>query len=428
MGSSNKAVAEFLYKEGARLYFADKNEPKKELEAWAESRKIKKYEILKYGDVIKADFLFRSPGIRPTAEIIEAFIKNGTVLTSETELFFERAKGKIYGITGSDGKTTTSTLTYELLKTSGKSAYLAGNIGVPLVTLIDRLTEKDITVAELSSFQLMTLGHSPSIAAVTSISENHLDYHKDLAEYLDAKCNIFAKNECKRLVIGEKSAKKLGLSERERPKDIIYTSLDGVCNGIYLENGKIYLFGNEIVDIADMCLKGLHNTENLMTAIGITCNDVSVENIKAVAKSFRGVSHRMELVCERDGKRFYDSSIDSTPSRTLATLACFNRPLTVICGGYDKNLDYAELARELPRYADRLVLTGASMEKIKKAFENCGSELRIYTESDFEKAVRLAKDITPNGGSVLLSPACASFDAFKNFEERGKRFTEIVKG
>lgn len=428
MGSSNMATAEYLHKEGAELYIADERKPKNELEAWAESRKIKNYGILKYGEAVKADFVFRSPGIRPKSEGIEAFVKNGAVLTSETELFFERARGKIYGITGSDGKTTTSTLTYELLKRAGKSAYLAGNIGVPLVTLLDRLTENDITVAELSSFQLMTMKCSPSISAVTSISENHLDYHKDLAEYLDAKCNIFAKGECKRLVIGKESAKKLGLSERARPKDITYTSLNGVCDGVYLKDGKIYLYGKETLDTEDMRLCGIHNVQNMMTAIGITCNDVSEDSIRAVARDFRGVSHRMELVCERDGKRFYNSSIDSTPSRTLATVACFNKPLTVICGGYDKNLDYTELARELPRYADKLVLTGASMEKIKKAFEGYKSNIKIYMEKDFEKAVRAAAEITPKGGNILLSPACASFDEFKNFEERGKRFSEIVKG
>ncbi len=428
MGSSNTATAEYLCKEGAELYIADERKPKKELEAWAESRKIKKYEILKEGKTVKADFVFRSPGVRPTADGIEALVRNGAVLTSEAELFFERARGRIYGITGSDGKTTTSTLAYNLLKKSGKSAYLAGNIGVPLVTLLDRLTENDITVAELSSFQLMTLGRSPNIAAVTSISENHLDYHKDLAEYLDAKCNIFAGEKCKRLVIGTESADKLVLSGRSVPKDITYTSLECECDGVYLKDKKIYLFGKEMLGTSDMCLLGIHNIQNMMTAIGITQNDVSEESIRAVARGFRGVSHRMELVCEKDGKRFYDSSIDSTPSRTLATLACFNKPLTVICGGYDKNLDYTELARELPRYADKLVLTGASMEKIKKAVDAYGNgDIKVYTEADFVKAVRLAEEITPKGGSVLLSPACASFDAFKNFEERGKRFAETVK-
>ena len=307
--------------------------------------------------------------------------------------------------------------------------YLAGNIGVPLVTLLDKLTENDITVAELSSFQLMTLGNSPSIAAVTSITENHLDYHKDLAEYLDAKCKIFAKDECKRLVIGTESAKKLGLSGRSVPKNITYISINGACDGVYLKDRQIHLYGKEILDVESMRLSGIHNVQNMMTAIGITQGDVTAQNIEAVAKDFRGVSHRMELVCEKDGKRFYDSSIDSTPSRTLATLACFNKPLTVICGGYDKNLDYTELARELPRYADSLVLTGASMQKIKKAVDLYGNgNIRVYTEIDFEKAVRLADKVTPMGGSVLLSPACASFDAFKNFEERGKRFAEIVKG
>lgn len=428
MGNSNTATAEYLCKEGAELYVADEKKTEKELEAWAESSKIKKYGILKNGEAIKADFVFRSPGVKPSSGGIASFVENGAIMTSETELFFERAKGRIYGITGSDGKTTTATITYELLKNAGKSVYLAGNIGLPLVTLLDTLTENDITVAELSSFQLMTLGRSPSISAVTSISENHLDYHNGINEYLDAKCNIFSKNECKRLVIGKESAKKLRLSERVKPNDITYVSLADECDGVYLKDRKIYLYGKETLDTERMSLLGLHNVQNMMTAIGITMNDVSERDIKTVAKSFRGVSHRMELVCERDGKRFYNSSIDSTPSRTLATVVCFKKPLTVICGGYDKNLDYTELAKELPKYADRVVLTGASREKIKKAFESFESDMEIYTEADFEKAVRLAEGITPKGGSVLLSPASASFDAFKNFEERGKRFTEIVKG
>ena len=308
--------------------------------------------------------------------------------------------------------------------------FVGGNIGKPLVSFLDELTENDITVAELSSFQLMTLSRSPSVAAITNITENHLDYHVDMREYIAAKRRIFSGKSCDRLVIGEKSLSVFKnnvfiKTEKSFPNEITEISDNGE---IYLKNGGIYLCGNKVLNTDIIKIPGQHNVENYMTAIGITKNDASFNDVCEVAKAFPGAEHRMEFVRLLNGVSFYNSSIDSTPSRSLVTLKCFEKPLTVIAGGYDKRLDYKEFAKNLSGKADNVVLTGDTARIIKNELDKLGyiNNFRVYIEKDFEKAVVLAAEITKNSGKVLLSPASASFDAFANFEERGKRFKEIV--
>lgn len=438
-GGSNRALAKYLIAEGASVAVADKKRTEDEILSEAEGDGIKNIEVLKYGAPVNADIVFRTPGISPYSPEITEALRGGACLSSESELFFARAKGRIYGITGSDGKTTATLITGEILKNAlnGKNGrvYVGGNIGTPLVSFLDLLTENDIIVAELSSFQLMTAEISPMIAAVTNISENHLDYHKNMREYIDAKRRIFSGKECRELVTDACTLSNFKNTEplfggRERfPSSVTECFLNGGGDGVSLENGRIYLYGKETLSVSDIRIPGLHNIKNYMTAIGITRHDASAEDVQKTARSFCGAEHRTELVRTVNGVEFFNSSIDSTPSRTVVTLRCFEKPLTVICGGYDKGLSHTELARELMLRADNVVLTGASAGVIGAELEKNGAggpKCRIYYEKDFKNAVLRAADVTPNGGKVLLSPAAASFDAFKDFTERGKVFKSIV--
>ncbi len=437
-GKSNRALARWLIKNGASVTVADGKKSETEILSEAEKDGCGDVKPLRDKNENKWDILFRTPGINPFCRSITEALERGAVLSSETELFFERAKGKIYGITGSDGKTTTTAITGKILEkafeNTGKRVFVGGNIGTPLISFLDRLTEKDVTVAELSSFQLMTMSRSPSIAAITNITENHLDYHRDMTEYVNAKRRIYFGNDCRELVTDGKTLSLLkneygGSGKFTFPKKITETSQFGEDTEISYKDGCIYLHGKKLLSCSSIKAPGFHNVQNYMTAIGITKNDASAFDVKSVSESFSGAEHRMEFVRNVGGVSFYNSSIDSTPSRSVITLKCFEKPLTVICGGYDKHLDYGEFARELLKRADNAVITGASAGVIKKAIESQGElaiGCNVLYEPEFEKAVLAAAELTKGGGKVLLSPASASFDAFENFEQRGKIFKKIV--
>lgn len=437
MGVSNAALTEYLFAEGAEIIAFDKKSPHGKALETAERCCKETYFGKDYEKEVMGDFVFRSPGIKPSSNEIVRAVGLGAVLSSEVELFFDRAPCKIYGVTGSDGKTTTTTLIYEILKrnffASGKKVYVGGNIGIPLILFINELKEDDVVVAELSSFQLMTMKKSPSVGAVTNITQNHLDYHSDMGEYIDAKCNIFSQGGCEKLVLrndfyGREIAKKASDTA-----EIFFVSpyeRTGGKNEIYLENGFICCDGakeKQIVDTREILIPGAHNVENYMTAAAMTLDTANISDIRDIAKKFKGVRHRIELVREFHGVKYYNSSIDSTPSRSIATIKCFKEPLTVLCGGYDKNLDFGGFAQCLNDHASNVVLAGANREKILKeihALEN--PKFKVYEEPDFRAAVILAKNIAKSGEAVILSPASASFDSFANFEERGEVFCNIV--
>ena len=437
-GRSGIALAKWLIKNGADVRVFDEKKTESDIFYAAEKGGCEGIDVFKGKEGFKTDFLFRTPGVRPNTQTISEMVSNGAVLSSEADLFLSRAKGKIYGITGSDGKTTTTTLTGKILenafKNTEKRVFVGGNIGVPLVSFLDGLTDTDVTVAELSSFQLMTAERSPFVSAITNITENHLDYHTNMREYVAAKCRIFSEEGCSELVTNTQTLaqikKTCSIRNRERfPKKITEISTLGDNADVFIKNGAVYLYGERVLDIASIRIPGFHNVENYMSAIGITKNDASFADVQNVAESFSGVPHRMELVREKDGVSYVNSSIDSTPSRSIATIRCIEKPLTVICGGYDKKLDYGELAEELVKRADNVVLTGDNAFKIKKALDKHlykGYECNVYCEKSFETAVQRGAAVTVKGGTVLLSPASASFDAFANFEERGNMFKSII--
>lgn len=394
---------------------------------------------------IGENLIFRSPGIRPDKTGIASAVERGAELTSEIELTMMLSDSATYGITGSDGKTTTTTLTGKFLEAAedGK-VFVGGNIGSPLLCRIPEMTEKDKTVLELSSFQLMTSVCAPDFAAITNVSPNHLDWHTDMDEYVTAKKNIVGEN-TKRLVTNADCADTLRIANDCSVKELCLFSsrltakeVFQRCPGCY---AAITLVGDDIVfsgkwgddavlNINDINVPGMHNVENFMTAIGLTWGHIPTEVYGRVARGFFGVEHRLEFVRHLDGVSYYNSSIDSSPTRTAAALSAMKeKSLVIICGGYDKNLDYAPLGEAICRHGGirGVVLTGATAQKIGsavEAFSPCHPPL-VY-KKDFAEAVATARELAKSGDSVVLTPASASFDAFKNFDERGKTFKRIV--
>lgn len=357
--------------------------------------------------------------------------EEGSYITSEMDEFVKYCPAKVYGVTGSDGKTTTTTLIYNLLKEEGYKTWVGGNIGNPLFAQIEEIKENDKVVLELSSFQLMTMTVSPEVSVITNLSPNHLDIHKDMEEYVEAKKNIFKyqgsngvlvlnrDNEITNSMVGEAKGSVLQFSIKET-----------IDKGAYYKDGMLYLFDKEVCKAEDIIIKGMHNVENYLAAFCAVNQDVSIETMKKVASTFKGVEHRIEFVRELQGVKYYNSSIASSPSRTLADIKVFDRPVILIAGGYDKHIPFEPLAEEGYPYIKKLVLLGATKEKIKNAFQKVikdrGLTLPIIMADSFEDAINKAKEEAEDKDIVLLAPACASFDMFANFEVRGNRFKEIV--
>ncbi len=402
---------------------------------------------------ISGDLIFRSPGIRPDREGLRAAKARGAELTSEVELFLRLTSAHTFGITGSDGKTTTTTLTGLFLSDSRKgNTYVGGNIGKPLLTLCPEMSEKDSAVLELSSFQLMTLSDAPECVAITNISPNHLDWHTGMDEYIAAKKNIIGA-QTRRLVTNADCPETLKIARetagREGMEVLLFSSarhsykafsdtVDG-AKALYVRDGYIVLDdgarAERLLAAAEINIPGKHNVENFMTAIGLTYGYVSADTYSRVARTFFGVEHRLELVRSLDGVDYYNSSIDSSPTRTAAALSAMSdRSMVLIAGGYDKKIPYAPLAEAICKHGGihTLVLTGATGRTIESevvAYRNAHPDcapISIEYLADFEDAVRYAKNSAAEGDAVLLSPASASFDAFKNFAERGKCFKETV--
>lgn len=451
LGVSNLPLVRFLAAKGYRLTVRDKKskEQFQDLLPELESLGVKTIFGEAYLNDLSEDVIFRSPGIRPDISPFAEAVKSGSILTSEMELFLELTPAKVLAVTGSDGKTTSTTIAGKLLetefqKTGRGRVYVGGNIGKPLLPFVEEMTEDDVAVLELSSFQLQSMKKSPHRAAVTNLSPNHLNWHTGMEEYITAKTNIYRHSPCECAVLNfeNKVTKELGL-QASLPitwfssKKQSYTEfpLRQGNRAVYERGGTIFLFDGkkelEKLEISRIRLPGIHNLENYMTAIALTDGLVSNETIGEVADSFTGVKHRLEEVRKLHGVTYYNSSIDSSPSRTAAALSALKTSPIVICGGYDKNIPFAPLAKVLLDHAKAVVLTGATAEKIMDAIkeESSSSEKKIpcYLEKDFTQAVCLARELAVEGDIVLLSPACASFDAFRNFEERGETFCAIVK-
>lgn len=392
-----------------------------------------------YLENIDADIVLRTPGMKFHLPVLEELRKSGVVVTSEMELFFDLCPCPTIGITGSDGKTTTTTLIAEILKEAGHRVHVGGNIGRALMPIIRDIRENDFSVAELSSFQLISMRRSPDIAVITNIAPNHLDMHKDMQEYINAKLNIINhQGAFSRTVLGVDNDIVASLADSEHVRGQLYefSVKHPVRTGAYLaEDGVIYVSVNgsrtKIMHAAEIRLPGLHNIQNYLAAICATWGHVDVDAIYNVATEFGGVEHRIEFVRELDGVKWFNDSIATSPTRTIAGLDSFSQRLIIIAGGYDKKLPFEPLVPKLIEKVKTLILTGATADKIEAAvragdgFSESG--LEIIRVENLEAAVNAAKSAAKPGDVVSLSPACASFDCYPNFEARGHHFKELVK-
>ena len=378
-----------------------------------------------YLDGLEADIVFRTPGMHPGNPAIVALQEKGALITSEMEVFFELCPCTILAVTGSDGKTTTTSIIARMLETAGKTVWLGGNIGTPLLPRCREICETDIAVVELSSFQLMDMRRSPHIAVVTNLAPNHLDVHKDMDEYVESKKNIFRfQTACDRLILNADNAITDGFSGAGQTVKFSRAGKAVCCR---LEGQTIYADGRPVLDTADILLPGAHNIENYMAAILAVEGLVDDETIRKTARTFGGVKHRIELVRNVNGVRYYNDSIASSPSRTASGLSSFSEKVLLIAGGYDKHIPFDDLAPIICAKVKKLFLNGATAAAIREAVEKCeGEKPEIYTFNVLDDAITAAAAAAEAGDVVLLSPASASFDQFKNFEIRGDHFRQRV--
>ena len=378
-----------------------------------------------YLEGLSADILFRTPGMHPGNPAIVALQEQGAEVTSEMEAFFEVCPCRKIAVTGSDGKTTTTTLVAEMLKAAGHKVWLGGNIGTPLLPLVRQMQETDFAVVELSSFQLMDMRRSPHVALITNLAPNHLDIHKDMEEYVESKKNIYRFQQAADLLVvnGDNAI----TAPLQGPGATHAFSRAGKNVRVRLEGGIIYRDGTPVLEKTDILLPGEHNVENYMAAIAVVEGLVEDETIRQVAKTFGGVEHRIELVRVKDGVRYYNDSIASSPSRTMAGLRSFPEKVILIAGGYDKHIPYDVLGPEICTHVKKLFLCGATAPQIRAAVENCSGQKPEMTDcGKFEAAVKAAAAAAEPGDVVLMSPASASFDEFKNFAVRGNFFKKLI--
>ena len=439
IGVSNLPAIEYLHSLGAKVVLYDKN-----VNLFKEYETLEKMgleahlgeDYLKHLDGL--DYIFRSPGVRPFYPEIEEAEKNGTVITSEIEMLIHLCPCKIVAVTGSDGKTTTTTLISKFLEAAGYKVWLGGNIGKAIFSKLDEMRKDDVVVLELSSFQLMTLRESIDISVITNISPNHLDYHRSYDEYIDAKANIFRYSKGSNIVVlnADDEMSERYLREIVDKTDIRYFSLDKELeNGVYLKKDKIVssIGDKEIVDnVENIKLVGMHNIANICAAAAAVINLTGIEPIINVIRNFYGVEHRIEFVREKDSVKWYNDSIASSPSRTIAGLKSFNQKIILIAGGYDKNIPYDVIGPYIVDKVKTLILMGKTAPKIEKAvldeIEKRGAKqnIDIVTLESMEECVNYANSISQSNDIVVLSPASASFDMYKNFEVRGNHFKELV--
>ena len=386
------------------------------------------------------DIIFRSPSCLPTVPELVEEAKRGAIITTEIEMVLELCPCLVIGITGSDGKTTTTTLVSEIIKADGKTCHLGGNIGTPLFTKIDQMLPEDIVVLELSSFQLMNMKISPKISIITNITPNHLNVHADMEEYVEAKKNIFKhQDEDGLLILNYDNEITRKCAEEAKGKVVFFSSKNRLNNGYIVdtEDGKIKVSENglrrHVFDTKNMKLRGVHNFENASCAIIATKDLVKKESIDQVLTEFKGVEHRLELVKETTERvKWYNDSVSSSPTRTMAGLNAFTfKNIILIAGGYDKNLDYTVLAKPILENCKAAILLGQTADKIENALNDelkkSRQEFPIYRCSSLKETVEKADEISIKGDIVLFSPASASFDMFKNFADRGEKFKELVK-
>ena len=431
LGVSNRPLVRLLLEFGCDVVGCDRT-PREQLDGEVlelEKLGCKLHVGDGYLDGVRADVVFRTPGMHPANTAIEALRQRGARVTSEMEVFFEVCPCYLIAVTGSDGKTTTTTLVSEMLKASGKTVWLGGNIGTPLLPLVRQMQPSDFAVVELSSFQLMDMERSPRRALITNLAPNHLDIHKDMAEYVEAKKNIYRfQGEDGILVLNADNAITAQLRGNGETR---FFSRKQPTNCVWEAGGVIYRRGEKLLESKDILIPGTHNIENYMAAIALVEGLATDDAIRQVAKNFGGVEHRIELVRVKDGVRYYNDSIASSPSRTIAGLRSFPEKVILIAGGYDKHIPYDVLGPEICKHVKKLFLGGATGPKIRAAVEQA-PEYRVGAPEivdckDFTEATLAAAGAAEPGDVVLMSPASAAFDQFKNFMVRGAYYKKLIK-
>ena len=439
LGVSNLPLLKYMNEKQAKVTVFDEKEkqdvPRKLLE------KLDKYKANAFfgkncfENLKGFDIIFRSPSCLPTRKELVLEKQRGAIITSEIEMLMKLAPCKIIGVTGSDGKTTTTSLIYSILKKAGYDTYLGGNIGIPLFTKLGEITKKSILVLELSSFQLMEMEVSPNISVITNITPNHLNIHKDYNEYIEAKKTIFKyQNENDYLILNYDNEITRNCKKQANSKVIYFSSKEKLDDGFIVDNGIIKEcedgIRKHILDTKDVLLRGKHNFENIATALAATKTLVDQDIAIDAVKEFKAVEHRLEFVREIDGVKWYNDSVSSSPTRTIAGLNSFDEDIVLIAGGYDKNLDYTPLAKPILKKVKKLILLGATagkiFEAVKREEEKEGKNIDIYMCDTLEETVNLAKKHAKKGEIILFSPASASFDMFKNFADRGNKFKNLV--
>lgn len=427
IGISNLPLIKYLVSLSANVTARDKNSREWLGDKYTECEKLGVKCILgeNYLENITDDIIYKTPGMRFDVPQLQKARENGAVVTSEMETFFEVCPAHIIAVTGSDGKTTTTTLIHKMMTEAGYKTWLGGNIGNPLLADTDKMSESDWVILELSSFQLHTMQKSPEIGIITNLSPNHLDWHTDYNEYIEAKTNIFTHMSREdKIVLNADNDDCAALLPLAHEKVSMFSRRKKAT--VWLD-GDIIKHGNEeILNIGDIKLPGMHNVENYMAAIAAVYGLVEKEHINTVARNFGGVEHRIELVRTLDGVRYYNSSIDSSPNRTINTLNVFPEKVIMISGGKDKGIPYDEIGPAIANHVKTLILIGATAQAIDEAVKKAGADVETIFVNSYEEAVLTAKSKANSGDVVLLSPASTSFDMFRNFEERGNLFKKLV--
>lgn len=441
IGTSNLPLIELFIKYGASVTACDRR-TREQLGDSADVAQKAGAKLSLGDDYLKnldVDIVFRTPGMRYYMDELVEMRNRGVVVTSEMEVFFDLCPCKIYAITGSDGKTTTTSIIAQMLQAQGKTVHLGGNIGKPLLPEIEGIGYDDAAVVELSSFQLISMRKGPDVAVVTNLAPNHLDIHKDMQEYIDAKKNlVIHQGAFSRVVLNKDNEITNGFEPECRGRVLKFSRKSQLNNGAYLDENNNIVFADNgkktvVMNIADIKIPGMHNVENYMAAISAVWGEVSVENIVNVAKTFAGVEHRAEFVREFEGVKYYNDSIASSPTRTaLGTLSLYDFKIILIAGGYDKKIPYDGLGPVICDKVKYIILMGATAPKIKAAVLNADNysdgNPTIIEVSNMEEAVAKAREVAKPGDLVSMSPASASFDLYKNFDQRGKHFKSIVNG
>ena len=437
IGISNTPLALRYLKEGAKVFVCDRRD-RQSIGELADRLEAAGAELRLGPDYLKnleVDVIFRTPGMNFNMPELIAARENGIAVTSEMEVFFDLCPATVFAVTGSDGKTTTTTLIAKMLEADGKTVHLGGNIGRPLLPEIDNIKPDDFVVAELSSFQLISMRKSADVAVVTNVAPNHLDIHKDMQEYIDSKRNILLhQNAFSRSILNSDNEITAGFEKDVRGQTMMFSMLHPVKNGTYLDkNGNICVAYRDInvpiMHKSEIAIIGEHNVANYLAAIAAVWGYVKMESIRKVAREFMGVEHRIEFVREKDGVKYYNDSIASSPTRTIAGLRSFENPVVLLAGGYDKHIPFEPMVSEIIKKCKAVILQGPTAKAIEKCIvtdKDYKGVPEILHAENMEQAVIMASKKAQKGDIVTLSPACASFDAYPNFAARGDHYKRLV--